>query len=303
LTLSIDKEATDMKIGFIGFGEAASSIAAGLYDEGVRNIIAYDTMADHATAGPLIHKKAEDVHVEIKATPGEVAREAEVIIASVPSKYCLDACDSVKEYLHEGQIYADTSASLPESMKEIEERLKGTGALFADVAMLGALLQCRHKVPILVSGSGAQQFHDLMTPYHMQIEVIDEIAGNASSIKLVRSVLLKGISGLVFTTLFAAEKYGIAERTVQSICETMDGFGPFITNFKGAVGGVKHYARRADELAHCVEMLDRIGVDSTMARGAQAMLEYAASFHLEEKYVSGAPEDFLSIIREMLGKE
>ena len=35
-----------MTVGFVGFGEAASSIAAGLHEEGVQRIVCFDVMQD-----------------------------------------------------------------------------------------------------------------------------------------------------------------------------------------------------------------------------------------------------------------
>ena len=35
-----------MTVGFVGFGEAASSIAAGLHEEGLERIVFFDVMQD-----------------------------------------------------------------------------------------------------------------------------------------------------------------------------------------------------------------------------------------------------------------
>ena len=62
-----------MKIGFIGFGEAAFNISQGLYEEGVRGIRAADAQADHPVMGKLVHERAESAHVELTADSRELA--------------------------------------------------------------------------------------------------------------------------------------------------------------------------------------------------------------------------------------
>ena len=49
-----------MKIGFIGFGEAAYNISLGLKGEGVTGIIAYDKMAGDPVMGPMVAGRAAE---------------------------------------------------------------------------------------------------------------------------------------------------------------------------------------------------------------------------------------------------
>ena len=76
-----------MKIGFIGFGEAAYNIALGLYWEGVRGIKATDAMLDHPIRGQQIRVRAEDAHVELISSSPELAAWADVLFAAVPSAF------------------------------------------------------------------------------------------------------------------------------------------------------------------------------------------------------------------------
>ncbi|MEK1832605.1 hypothetical protein AAAC51_37905 [Priestia megaterium] len=43
-----------MKLGFIGFGEAAFELSVGLKGEGLETIFAHDVMIDHPTYGPQL---------------------------------------------------------------------------------------------------------------------------------------------------------------------------------------------------------------------------------------------------------
>ena len=137
-----------MKIGFIGFGEAAYNISLGLKGEGVTGIIAYDKMAGDPVMGPMVAGRAAEAEAALLDTAKEVAEQADVIFGAVPSSFALDVCDEIKDVLCEGKIYADVSASTPAVKEKIWEAVRDTGVKFVDAAMLGSLPKDKHQVPI-----------------------------------------------------------------------------------------------------------------------------------------------------------
>ena len=262
-----------MKIGFIGFGEAAYNISQGLYEEGVRGIRAADTMADHPVMGRQIHERAEETHVELMKSSEELAAWAEILIAAVPSSYTLDVCRTVKDRIEPGKIYADVSASTPRTKESVWAELKDTGVLFADAAMLGSLPASRHKVPILASGNGARTFMERMNPLGMKITYAGEKPGDASAIKLIRSIYMKGIAALMIEMLQAADAYQVTEQVISSVAESMDAT-PFIPAMNRLVTGTAiHCMRRAKELSGSIELLEEAGLNPEIV---------AASMHIHE---------------------
>ncbi|WP_368383603.1 NAD(P)-binding domain-containing protein, partial [[Clostridium] symbiosum] len=210
-----------MKIGFIGFGEAAYNISLGLKGEGVTGIIAYDKMAGDPVMGPMVAGRAAEAEAALLDTAKEVAEQADVIFGAVPSSFALDVCDEIKDVLCEGKIYADVSASTPAVKEKIWEAVRDTGVKFVDAAMLGSLPKDKHQVPITASGNGADTLKEMMTPYGMKITTAGEKAGAASAIKLVRSIYMKGIASLMIEMLQAADAYDVSEEVVSSIAKSM----------------------------------------------------------------------------------
>ena len=76
-----------MKIGFIGYGEAAYNISLGLGNEGITGIVAFDAMADDAVMGKLVHSRAAEAKVTILKSAREVAESCDVVFAAVPSSF------------------------------------------------------------------------------------------------------------------------------------------------------------------------------------------------------------------------
>ena len=289
-----------MKIGFIGFGEAAYYISIGLREEETAcGICAYDTMMNHGEMGPFVRSRAKEANVELLDAPKEVVSQGDVIIAAVPPNYTLDACKSVADYLKPGQIYADVSASTPNTKKKIWDILEHKGILFADAAMLGSLPLDKHKVPISVSGSGAQAFFEALSPMGMQITVINERAGDASAIKLIRSIFMKGIAALMVETTQAGMHYGVAEQVVASIGKSLDGI-PFEEHFTfQIVGSAIHAKRRGSEVAGSVEMCGEAGVPHDLSDGTVLCFKRLSEYNLGVKYSANRPKNWREVISDI----
>ncbi len=285
-----------MKIGFIGFGEAAFNIALGLGSEGITDIVAYDVMMNDAAMGKLVHSRANEAKVELLNDAKTLAKKVEVIFVAVPSSFALDVCSEIENEINSDKLYVDVSASTPTVKQEIWEAVRGTGVQFVDAAMLGSLPKDKHKVPITASGNGAKKFHDIMTPFGMQITLAGDKPGAASAIKLVRSVFMKGVAALMIEMLQAAEAYGVVEEVITSVGESMEG-SSFSANLDRLVtGSAIHCQRRAAELKGSITMLGDKGVGAEMTVATKQKLEMLVPYKFAERYVTHKPAGWPEII-------
>lgn len=285
-----------MNISFIGFGEAAYYISLGLFEEGIDRINAFDANVDHKTMGKLIRTRAQESGIELLASPEQAVEGAHIIICAVPSSIATTICTQVKSVLGPGQIYVDVSASTPIAKRQCCSMLRDTGALFVDAAMLGSLPKDRHRVPISASGDGAALFKEWMEPYGMQIKLEGRMAGDASAIKLVRSIFMKGISALMIETLEAASSYGITKEVLASIGQSMDNI-PFVKHLdRLVIGSALHSVRRANELKGSAAIIEEAGLTPEMTNAARRCLERLAPFRFAERYVDTPPSGWQDII-------
>ena len=290
---------TQMKIGFIGFGEAAYCISCGLREEGVTGIVAYDAFASRELEGRRIHDRASESGVGLLDNPADVASYADTLFVAVPSTNALEVCEAIRASLKAGQIYADVSASSPETKRRIWELIRDTGVLFVDAAMLGSLPQDRHRVPITASGNGAEAFHEAMTPLGMRITVVGGGSGAASAIKLVRSIFMKGLASLMIEMLQAADAQGVTDDVVASLSGSLDGV-PFRNHLSRLVTGTAlHAKRRADELKGSIALLGEARLDDAMTIAAKHKHELVAEYRFSEAYASGKPSGYGEIIERL----
>jgi 3-hydroxyisobutyrate dehydrogenase-like beta-hydroxyacid dehydrogenase len=154
-------------------------------------------------------------------------------------------------------------------------------------------------VPVLASGDGAPRFLESMQPYGMNITVIGAKPGQASAIKMFRSIFMKGLLSLFLETFTATHRYGVDERVLDSIAESLDGV-PFLETArlqmtKGAVNA----ERMAHEMEEVIATLEEIGVPAGMSRAARKKLLWCADFGLRERFGGELPTTLTEVLQAM----
>src|SRR3546814_14190298 len=80
-----------------------------------------------------------------------------------------------------------------------------------------------HQVPMLLAGPAAAEAAERLAPLGMRVEVVGDTVGQASTIKMSRSVFMKGIEAILCESLVAADRAGVADRVLASIQATFPG--------------------------------------------------------------------------------
>ncbi|MBO4873195.1 MAG: NAD(P)-dependent oxidoreductase [Lachnospiraceae bacterium] len=284
-----------MTVGFIGFGEAASSIAAGLHEEGLKDIVCFDVMRNDPRFADGFSKKLNACGGRMLATAAEVCRTADIVFSATPSNHAVTAAEGAAPGMREGLIFVDVSTATPLEKKKIAAIAAGKGARFVDGAMMGALLKDRHRVPMLLCGDGAKEMMEKMAPYHMRLEYVEGEVGTATSIKFIRSITTKGVSCLLIESLLAAQRFGVEQTIVDSI---VDSFGPA---FKGIVdsyvsGAILHAGRREHEMENVVDFLKSENLPYTMAEASRSWLSWLNENNIKGRFENGVPRNWEGIL-------
>ena len=284
-----------MKIGLVGVGEADSSIALGLYTEGVKEIICFDTLQDTPDLQDRFAERRAACGAKKAASAAEVCRSADIVISATPSNYAYGAAEGAAEGAHDGMIYMDVSTATPKDKKRISNLMESKGALFVDGAMMGTLLKDRHQVPMLLCGSGAAKVKEMLTPYHMRLTVVEGEPGTATSIKFIRSITAKGISCLLIESFHAAKKFGVIDTIQESF---LDSFGPgFQKIMDGYISGaVLHAARREHEMENVVDFLKSEDLPYNMADATREKLKWINDNHVKDLFGGEVPRDFRKVL-------
>lgn len=287
-----------LTLGFLGFGEVGYYMSKGLKQNGFGRIAAFDK--GHADGGPFaatIASRAKEVGVDLLPSLAELLRQADVLISALPAKYTMEAAREVLGSEITARLFVDVSTAKPEVKRDLEQLFAKKGIKFADGAMLGPLPAYGHTVPILASGEGAVSWAEMMNPFGMRIEITKGLAGTASSIKLVRSVFMKGLEALLVETFLFAKKSGAEELVLNSISETLN--APFQDTAKRMIAAdLVHAERRSFEVGESIELMRDIGVEPVMAEAIVRRLKKSASLGTRAE-LGGVPPKSLPEVYEI----
>ena len=285
-------------LGFLGFGEVGFYMSKGLKEAGFGRIVAFDkAFADGGPFASTIGSRAGEAGVELVPSLQDMLGSADLIVSALPAKYSLAAAREAAGYATAARLFVDVSTAKPSEKREMEQLFAGKGILFADGAMLGPLPTYGHTVPILASGSGASGWAEMMTPFGMKIDLAEGPAGAASSIKLVRSVFMKGLEALLVETFLFAKKSGAEEIVLESLAETLN--VPFQNTARRMIAAdLVHAERRAFEVGESVELMKDLGIEPIMAEAVIRRLKKSAALGTREE-LGGVPPKSLPEVYEI----
>jgi 3-hydroxyisobutyrate dehydrogenase-like beta-hydroxyacid dehydrogenase len=249
-------------IGMVGLGEAGSAIAADLIGAGA-SVRGWDP----AASGPEGVTQAKDAP--------DAAAGADIVMSANAAAVALDVARSVAPALRDGQLFADLNTAAPVLKRELSEAIASTGALFADVALIGPVPGNGLSTPALVSGPGAERFAALLAPLGMPVTVVGPEAGEAAARKLARSVFAKGLAAAIGESLAAAERLGFEEWLYADLERTLEAADGALLQ-RLIEGSRLHAARRVDEMEAAVGMLEDAGVEPRIASASEAWLRSLA---------------------------
>jgi 3-hydroxyisobutyrate dehydrogenase-like beta-hydroxyacid dehydrogenase len=243
-------------VALLGLGEAGSRLATDLAAAGV-DVRGWDP---DAAAGAELAGRVPD--------PEAAVAGSDVVLSVNTARTALAAAASALPALRPGTVYADLNTALPELKRELAALAAGAGVRFADVALLGPISVRGLRTPALASGAGAQAFADALGPLGMPVEVVSDSAGDAATLKLLRSVFMKGLAAASIESLAAAEAAGHADWLRGEIAAVIG--EPLLDRLLD--GSRRHATRRVDEMEAARDLLVELGIEPRIASASASLL-------------------------------
>lgn len=232
-----------MKIGFIGFGEVAYILSNGLLKNGAEVFACVHERSNRTK------EIAEKCGVNLCETYKALAEESDILISAVVPSSSVEVAIIVGEDFN--GTYVDMNSISPETVKEALGHIKNGKVV--DAAIIGSVRKEGLNVNIIASGPSASDLKEL-EKYGMNIQIIGQETGQASAIKLLRSAYTKGVSAILFETLYHAYKLGIDKDVLDYISKT-EGNNFKDTSISRVISAAYHAERRSQEMAEVVKML------------------------------------------------
>ncbi|MGI4881036.1 MAG: DUF1932 domain-containing protein [Janthinobacterium lividum] len=238
-------------VSLIGFGEAAQAFASGAgwaargYDIAGRG-------ADFAQAG-----------VTASRDNAAALADAPLVLSLVTAGSALTAARDAALHLSPGALWCDMNSVSPATKRAAAATIDDAGGRYVDCAVMAPVHPKRRNVPILLAGDHAEAGADaLAAAGFTALRIVAGPVGNAAAIKMVRSVMVKGIEALTAECLLAAHRAGVVAEVVASLGSDWEAKADYNLDRMLA-----HGTRRADEMDEVVATLTDLGVDPLMSRG------------------------------------
>jgi 3-hydroxyisobutyrate dehydrogenase-like beta-hydroxyacid dehydrogenase len=259
---------TDTKLAFcfIGFGEAGQAIASGLREAGVERIAAWDILFPRHEGEALV-RAAETMGVRCAASATDAARGADIIVSAVTAASSLEAAQSVQAHLAGRPFFLDINSVSP-ARKQETAKLIGASARYVDVAVIAPIHPARHQTPMLLAGPDAAALLSPLAELSMRVSVAGAEVGAASAIKMVRSVIIKGIEALTLECFLAAARAGVVDEVAASLKNNYPGLDWSKIIPYNLERMARHGERRAAEMEEVAETLRELGVEPLMSNAA-----------------------------------
>jgi len=292
------------RIAFIGFGEAGQTIGRGLLAQGAQ-LCAYDILFDDPANQDRLRGVSQSLGVAVSENHVSAVKDASIVFLAVTASSSLQAALACLPGLKKEQLFLDINSVSPQRKIETAARVAASGAAYVDVAVMAPVAPYAHKVPCLIGGPGAAALLPRARALGMKMELVSGEVGQASAIKMFRSILIKGLEALVLESMLAASEYQVEARVLASLQETFPSLdweklaGYMIERV------VSHGRRRASEMREVAETLSGIGIEPLMAEATAARQQWLADLGVKERMGGKKTEDraeLIDAIRGALGK-
>lgn len=285
-----------IKIAVIGLGEVGSHYARGLAKGGAR-VSGYSRSLNTKREK---YAELEQDGVELCSTLEEAISGSTLVLAVTTSRTALDTARSALPYLQPRQIYIECNSAVPAVKEQIYELLRDCAEV-VDGTTMASVNQLAHKTPVNLSGKRAAEVSDMLNFFGMNTRCIGDKVGQASAIKVLRSIFMKGFEAVLVESMQAARSFGVDKQVFDSILEFFDTKPlPDIMHMLIATDAI-HSQRRAEEMTSIVKMLAERDIESTMSQASEKKLFWVSSLGMEKHFGGLVPADIDPVLDILSG--
>jgi len=248
-------------LSLIGFGEAGQAFALGAQWRAAAR--AFDIKTDAAETRAA--KQADYRHAGVRGVEGIAAAldEATLVLSLVTADAALTVAATASVHLAPGALFCDMNSIAPQTKCAAADRITAAGGRYLDVAVMAPVYPAQMAVALLVSGPHAGEGAAALAEIGFtNVRVVGEAVGRASTIKMLRSVMYKGMESLTAECLIACARAGVTDEVLASFGDDWATGADYRLDRL-----MVHGLRRAAEMGEAAKTLEGLGVAPLMTRG------------------------------------
>ena len=261
-------------VAVIGFGEVGQCFAAALAGPDAAPFPLALRAGDIEPPGSRrtrLEREAAALGAPLEGGPGPWLGDADLVMSAMTGDRALEAARAAADFLGPDAIYLDVNTAPKATMSEVA-RAVGERAAVVDGAILGLIAASGARAPLLLSGPDSEAMAAFLNPRGFRAKAIGGTVGDASGVKLLRSVVMKGLEALLIECFVAAEKQGLRNQVVDALADL--GTTPTETTIATLLTThLRHARRRSVEVGEVRHMLAEAGCPARMTMATAATFE------------------------------
>lgn len=253
------------RIAIIGLGEVGTILAADLKQQDpAADIVAFDKQ----TGSGIIRERAQRAGIRLADSLCEALTGSQIIFSAVTAAESLNVATAAAPHITAQHTFLDLNSVSPNTKRAAMAAIEQAGGHYIDVAVMAPYPPARLKTPLLLGGTYAHTVSEWLNQCGFNSKVHSNVVGEASAIKMCRSVMIKGLEALTAECLSAARQYGVEKEVLASLHASFPSLGwddklPHYLISRIA----EHGKRRAEEMREVVKTLEDAGVAGAMSSG------------------------------------
>lgn len=265
-----------LSIAVIGYGEAGRAFGAGLARAGAA-VAAYDVLIG-SDAGRVIEEAAVADGVAPKRSNREAVDGADVVMSLVPANAARRVAETTAKALREGQVFIDMNSVSPREKTVGAAIVSGSGADYVEAAIMAPVATAGVATEVLMAGPHAGAACQTLAAHGMNVAVVGDRYGAAATVKLCRSVVIKGMEAILVESMLAARRFG-ADTAVLASLQKSDPEIDWTARADYVFERVlQHGRRRAAEMRFAGQAVADAGYPPLMSEAIAALQDSVADF-------------------------
>ena len=260
-----------MIIALIGFGEAGLAIATslGAADGGRPTLRAFDIklVDEDDTIAAAMTARIRSAGVDAAASPQEAVADADIVISVVTADQAATVAGLAARHLPQGALYLDMNSCAPATKQTAGRAVETAGGVYVDVAVMAPIEPRGHETPMLAAAPDPEAVAIRLGHAGLRPRFVGSDIGRASTIKMLRSVMVKGMEALTVECFRAAARAGVAEEVANSLDASEGGLGWAEQTAYNMERMTAHGIRRAAEMREVAKTLRGLDVAPAMTTG------------------------------------
>lgn len=290
-----------MNVTIIGLGEAGPVFGKQMRSAGF-TVVAWDKLqADASTAQQQI-ERTRFFGITPANSIMDAVSSADLIISTVTASQALLAAAQAAKGLRAGSYWLDLNSVSPSTKQAIHDVVSNKGVLFTEGVAMDTVPSKGAQVPILLCGPESQSISLLLNGVGLNTRSVSHSLGTASAIKLLRSIIIKGMEALFAESMEAAGMVDVQDEVIASLKATYPGIDWHAVAGYQLSRATLHAERRAAEMQEAAKFVQRLHVEPIMASAIAERQQDLSDRDVASNYNNNSKKPSIADYIDAIGK-